>query len=551
MGTKFRENNDSENGSTTTTNNKTTSVATSATSAGGQTTTGSGNGRTGSGNNNNNTSTETFEQRKQEAKSRCRKKKKTDSSVVATTFHDLYHLSNEILGQGAYASVRTCRNIWTDQEFAVKIIDKVPGHSRTRVFKEIDTFYHCRGHKNIIQLIEYFEEPDRFYLVFEKINGGQLLDHIQNRVKFTEKEASYVIRDLASALQFLHKKGIAHRDLKPENVLCEYEDQLCPVKLCDFDLGSGIKFNSQLTSPISTPALLTPVGSAEFMAPEVVEAFMDDSERDLAYDKRCDLWSLGIIMYILLCGYPPFSGNCGIECGWNQGEPCNACQELLFHSIQDGHFDFPHTEWRDISGEAKDLISKLLVKDARQRLSAEMVLSHPWVKYGGPSKVLVTPQNTKRNNSARELSAFAESAMAVNRVVLQHMSINLMDEEALEEILKAESEVEVNNKENIDSSSAGSATATALSQTGNSLENGKFESKLAEKRKAQLPPFGLSPPSESKLIQRRSRQKSSQSLNLFSCRNSSKSTLTKNSSNHNYFVADLVSPCNYVESPGC
>ena len=89
--------------------------------------------------------------------------------------------------------------------------------------------------------------------------SGQLLDHIQNRVKFTEKEASYVIRDLASALQFLHKKGIAHRDLKPENVLCEYEDQLCPVKLCDFDLGSGIKFNSQLTSPISTPALLTPV----------------------------------------------------------------------------------------------------------------------------------------------------------------------------------------------------------------------------------------------------------------------------------------------------
>jgi MAP kinase interacting serine/threonine kinase len=343
-------------------------------------------------------STETFQQRKEEAKSRRRKKKKTDSSVVATTFHDLYHLSNEILGQGAYASVRTCRNIWTDQEFAVKIIDKVPGHARSRVFKEIETFHHCRGHKNIIQLIEYFEEADRFYLVFEKIHGGQLLDHIQNRVRFTEKEASYVIRDLASALQFLHKKGIAHRDLKPENVLCEYEDQLCPVKLCDFDLGSGIKFNSQLTSPISTPALLTPVGSAEFMAPEVVEAFMDDSERDLAYDKKCDLWSLGIIMYILLCGYPPFSGNCGSQCGWNQGEPCNACQELLFHSIQDGHFDFPETEWREISLEAKDLISKLLVKDPRKRLSAEQVLEHPWVKYGGPSRVLVTPQNIKRYN---------------------------------------------------------------------------------------------------------------------------------------------------------
>ena len=118
-------------------------------------------------------STETFQQRKEEAKSRRRKKKKTNSSVVASTFQDLYHMTGEILGQGAYASVRTCRNIWTDQEFAVKIIDKVPGHSRARVFKEIDTFYHCRGHKNIIQLIEYFEEPDRFYLVFEKINGGK------------------------------------------------------------------------------------------------------------------------------------------------------------------------------------------------------------------------------------------------------------------------------------------------------------------------------------------------------------------------------------------
>merc|ERR1711974_581168 len=100
---------------------------------------------------------------------------------------------------------------------------------------------------------------------------------------------------------------------------------------------------------------------------------------------------------------------------------------------QDGHFDFPETEWREISLEAKDLISKLLVKDPRKRLSAEQVLEHPWVKFGGPSRVLVTPQNIKRNNSARELSAFAESAMAVNRVVLQHMSINLEEHELEEE----------------------------------------------------------------------------------------------------------------------
>lgn len=120
----------------------------------------------------NNSAAEMFAQRKEEAKSRRRKKKKTNSSCVTSTFHDLYQMTGEILGQGAYASVRTCRNVWTDYEYAVKIIDKVPGHSRSRVFKEIETFHHCRGHKNIIQLIEYFEEPDRFYLVFEKINGG-------------------------------------------------------------------------------------------------------------------------------------------------------------------------------------------------------------------------------------------------------------------------------------------------------------------------------------------------------------------------------------------
>lgn len=175
-------------------------------------------------------------------------------------------------------------------------------------------------------------------------------------------------------------------------------------------------------------------------------------------------------------------------------------------------------------------------------------------------RLLIFFTQTFRNNSARELSAFAESAMAVNRVVLQHMSINMMDEDALyalEELIK-ESEVEA-NKENIESSSGSIAavesTAVALHNCGpeNSSNccvsgggNGNCN-KLAEKRKAQLPPFGLSPPSESKLIQRRSRQQSSQSLNLFSCRNSSKST--KNSCD--YLVADLVSPCNYVESPGC
>ena len=208
--------------------------------------------------------------RKAAAISARKKKKKSPSatSLASNTFQEIYSLSGEVLGEGAYATVQTCVNMFTGVEYAVKIIEKVPSHSRSRVFKEIDLFHRCQGHENIIQLVEYFEQPDKFYLVFEKVSGGQLLDHIQKRKCFTEKEAAAVITDVSSALEFLHSKGIAHRDLKPENVLCVYENSLTPVKLCDFDLGSGIKFHSGGGSE-TTPLLFTPVGSAEFMAPEV------------------------------------------------------------------------------------------------------------------------------------------------------------------------------------------------------------------------------------------------------------------------------------------
>ena len=117
--------------------------------------------------------------------------------------------------------------------------------------------------------------------------------------------------------------GISHRDLKPENILCEKAGQLVPLRICDFDLGSGLKMSSKEASPVTTPELSTPVGSAEFMAPEVVDVWVDQA---WSYDKRCDLWSLGIILYIMLCGYPPFYGQCGKDCGWERGEACPACQ---------------------------------------------------------------------------------------------------------------------------------------------------------------------------------------------------------------------------------
>merc|ERR1712098_140353 len=388
------------------------------------------------------------------------------TSLASNTFQEIYELTGEILGEGAYATVQTCINMYTGVEYAVKIIEKVPSHSRSRVFKEIDLFHRCQGHENIIQLVEYFEQHDKFYLVFEKVAGGQLLDHIQKRRCFKESEAAEIIREVASALEFLHSKGIAHRDLKPENVLCLYEDSLTPVKLCDFDLGSGIKFHTGGGSD-TTPLLLTPVGSAEFMAPEIVEAFIEDNEEDLMYDKRCDLWSLGVITYILLCGYPPFSGSCGVRCGWSEGGSCETCQMNLFNNIQQGQYEFHPAEWGHVSLEAKDLINKLLVKDAKKRLSAKEVLTHSWFSNVRSTK-LSTATKINRNKSAKELSMFAESAAAVNRVVVQHSV----------------------------------ASESVASETDGNVS---------------LPVLGLSPPSESRLLKRRKAQYASKSLQLRIC----------------------------------
>ena len=346
-----------------------------------------------------------------------RRKKKKRAPLVGSTFADLYKLTGETLGEGSYGKVETCVNIYTGIEYAVKLIEKRPGfYSRSKVLKEIEIYHLCRGQQNIIQLIEFFEEQEMFYLVFEKIEGGPLLDHIQARICFTEAEASSIISDLAKALKYLHNKGIAHRDIKPDNVLCVNSNSPCPVKLCDFDLCS------QASIDISTPTLLTPVGSVEYMAPEVVDTFLiddydDDDDESICYNKKCDLWSLGVIMYILLCGYAPFAGNCGSDCGWDRGESCTDCQERLFTSIREGSLVFPDQHWAAISPQAKDLIGRLLVKDSEARLDANQVLGHPWILHGGNSNSLMTPSNLRRQTSLKDLEDFASRAMAVNRAV--------------------------------------------------------------------------------------------------------------------------------------
>ncbi|XP_012878267.1 PREDICTED: MAP kinase-interacting serine/threonine-protein kinase 2 isoform X4 [Dipodomys ordii] len=327
-----------------------------------------------------------------DAKKRGRKKKRcraTDS--FSGRFEDVYQLQEDVLGEGAHARVQTCVNLITNHEYAVKIIEKQPGHIRSRVFREVEMLYQCQGHRNVLELIEFFEEEDRFYLVFEKMRGGSILSHIHKRRHFNELEASVVVQDVASALDFLHNKGIAHRDLKPENILCEHPNQVSPVKICDFDLGSGIKLNGDC-SPISTPELLTP--------------------------------------------------------------------NMLFESIQEGKYEFPDKDWAHISFAAKDLISKLLVRDAKQRLSAAQVLQHPWVQGCAPENTLPTPMVLQRNSCAKDLTSFAAEAIAMNRQLAQR------EEDAAEE-------------------AQGQGQPVVIRATSRCLQ--------------------LSPPSESKLAQRRQR----------------------------------------------
>eukprot|EP00091_Calanus_sinicus_P002704 TRINITY_DN12795_c0_g1_i1.p1 TRINITY_DN12795_c0_g1~~TRINITY_DN12795_c0_g1_i1.p1 ORF type:complete len:198 (-),score=72.25 TRINITY_DN12795_c0_g1_i1:161-754(-) len=160
------------------------------------------------------------------------------------------------------------------------------------------------------------------------------------------------------------------------------------------------------------------------MAPEVVDTFMvddyDDDEEDeeeISYNKKCDIWSLGIVMYILLSGHPPFSGRCGLACGWEEGESCSSCQELLLESIRDGEVRFPGDHWEQVSMQAKDLIGNLLNKDSVSRFSAGQVLKHPWIRNGGSNNTLSSPTNLRQQVSIKDLEDFVTRALAVNRAL--------------------------------------------------------------------------------------------------------------------------------------
>uniref|UniRef100_A0A2P2HVK6 MAP kinase-interacting serine/threonine-protein kinase 1-like n=1 Tax=Hirondellea gigas TaxID=1518452 RepID=A0A2P2HVK6_9CRUS len=425
-----------------------------------------------------------FEEAKTRAQSQRKGRTRVRSTMSKACFSDLFEMG-ERLGGGAYASVYSCwrrhplSELEKKQEFAVKVIEKIPTHSRQRCLNEVELFFKCRSNNHIIKVEETFDEDHAFYIIFEKVHGGPLMNAISRCKTLSEAEVVNVVKELADAISFLHSINIAHRDLKPDNILCVSRNSISPVKLCDLDLGSKIEINHSRCG--MTPQLLTPVGSAEYMAPEIVEGFVSDDASP--YDKRCDLWSLGVVIYIMLCGYPPFCGDCGEDCGWAQGGSCVECQNNLFSNIQEGNFHFPDTDWAKVDTEAKDLVTKLLVKDPKQRLSAQMILEHPWIKSGGSGTLLNTPRNiSKINFGSTKVSNFASSAMEMNSVLMQHMDIHY------------------------DSASSSDSDDTVYGTT----PPREFGAPTIGDRFNNDPddiPMGLSPPTASRLLQRRSQER--------------------------------------------
>lgn len=258
-----------------------------------------------------------------------------------------YEITDHVLGTGGFSEVRLCINLKTGERCAVKIMPSASGKlmkNEVKIMKQLK-------HNNIIMLRDVFETSEKLYIVMELVTGGELLDRILNRKNFyyTERHCSIVMKQVFSAIKYLHDNNIAHRDLKPENLLL---DEAGNVKLADFGLSKVYAQQS---------IMYTACGTSSYMAPEVI---MCKRGATLGYDKECDLWSLGVIMWCLICGYNPFR---------------KTEQDNLLENILTGNYHFDEY-WENMSESSKDLMRNLLVVDPKKRFTAAQALNHPWVQ---------------------------------------------------------------------------------------------------------------------------------------------------------------------------
>ena len=304
---------------------------------------------------------------------------------------DKYDVIKEI-GSGGYSRCLLVKNKLTNQSFACKELVKKNVSDYEGLMREVNLMIKL-DHPNIIKLYEYYEDEKKIYLIMELCTGGELFDKIiENTEKgkqFTEKQAANIFKQMMSAVNYCHKNGIVHRDLKPENLLYFDKSENSPIKVIDFGMSKRFDHNKLLTEK---------VGTAYYISPEVIKG---------KYDEKCDIWSAGVILYILICGYPCFNGEDD--------------REILI-AIQKGKIRFPSPEWDDVSDDVKNLILRMCCPPEK-RLNAEEVLNESWVKDNA--------FDSSKNTIPKNINGFKEYARSnkFRKAVLTYIASRLSEKE--------------------------------------------------------------------------------------------------------------------------
>ncbi|XP_029311968.1 calcium/calmodulin-dependent protein kinase (CaM kinase) II gamma 1 isoform X3 [Cottoperca gobio] len=310
------------------------------------------------------------------------------TTVTCTRFTDEYQLYEE-LGKGAFSVVRRCVKKSSGQEYAAKIINtkKLSARDHQKLEREARI---CRllKHPNIVRLHDSISEEGFHYLVFDLVTGGELFEDIVAREYYSEADASHCISQILESVNHIHQHDIVHRDLKPENLLLASKMKGAAVKLADFGLAIEVQGDQQ--------AWFGFAGTPGYLSPEVL--------RKDPYGKPVDIWACGVILYILLVGYPPF---------WDED------QHKLYQQIKAGAYDFPSPEWDTVTPEAKNLINQMLTINPAKRITAEQALKHPWVCHRSTVASMMHRQETveclRKFNARRKLKGAILTTMLVSR----------------------------------------------------------------------------------------------------------------------------------------
>jgi len=274
---------------------------------------------------------------------------------------EFWDIDKKKLGEGSYGSVSKCNNKSTGVTRAVKSISKTQMKNLDRFKMEI-AIMKIMDHPNIIKLYESFEDHRNIYLILELCTGGELFDRIIDSGHFTEVQAALVLQNMFRAIFYMHENHICHRDLKPENFLFTTKEPIEKTHLKVIDFGLACKF-------ADSQVLTTKAGTPYYVAPQVLAG---------KYDQSSDLWSLGVIMYVVLCGYPPFYGETDAD---------------VLAKVRLGNFSFNAADWKSVSEDAKNLIRMLLKMNPRDRYTAEQALNHVWVRNKAPKAAGVALQS--------------------------------------------------------------------------------------------------------------------------------------------------------------